>query len=137
MKRSAGRVVAAVVAVCAIVVLVTGCGGGDVKVSAAARAGLAPLVEQVRHAAESRDPRAARLALTAVRQAVAADAKQGDISAAGAAEILAAVAGVEDRLSLAVPTTTTTVAAPTTTTTDQKPAGKPHGRGDKGKGEGD
>jgi hypothetical protein len=132
MNRARRRIAVVAAVGSAIVVSFAGCGGSNNARSAAARVRLAPLVEQVRHSAESGDQRAALLALTAVRQAVAADAKHGDIGAADAAAILAAAATVETRLSLI---STTTTAAPTTTTTtvpDTSP-GNAHGPGDKHK----
>ena len=118
-------------ALTSIILLLAGCGGSD-GVSSSARARLGSLVEQVRHAAEARDPQAARLSLTGVRQEVAADTKNGTIDSSSAAEILAAAGEVENRLALlasAIPAT-----ARTTTSTTVAPPGNPHGRGDKHKG---
>ncbi len=110
-----------------------GCGGGsDGGVSATARAQLEPLVRQVRRAAESHDRQGTERALAELQRAVASSQKNRDISPTRAAQILAAVAQVESRLTL-IPTTTTT----TTTTTTAPPGGHGHGNKKDGGKEGD
>ena len=114
----------------ALTLALGGCGGtSDSGLSAAARAELAPLVAQVRHAAESHDLGGTERALTALQRAVASYRDDGEIGSARATQILAAAARVRNNLAL-VPTT---VAATTTTTTlPERP-----GHGKKGKGDED
>ena len=113
-----------------VAIALGGCGGGG-GLSSAGRARLGPLVEQVRHAAESRDRQRTQHALGELRAAVATSEKNGDVSSARAAQILAAATEVQNRLTL-IPTTTTIT---TTTTTTTPPDGHGHGNGKKG-GEG-
>jgi hypothetical protein len=118
-----------------LALVVGGCGGSsDGGMSAAARSRLTPLVRQVRRSAESRDPQGVQRALTDLRRAVASYGNHVDLSAARAAQILAAATQVQGDLAL-VPTTTTTTTATTTTTT---PPNTARGKGDKnGGGPGD
>jgi hypothetical protein len=114
----------------ALVLALGGCGTSDDGISAAARSRLAPLVRQIRRAAESRDRAGAQHALAALQGAVAASEQDGEISSAKAAQILAAAERVQHQLGLLpAPTTTTT----TTTTIPKK---KGHGKGDKHNGDG-
>jgi hypothetical protein len=120
--------------VCALMCALAACGGSDNRMSAAARAGLAPLVQQVRRAAGSRDRQSAQRTLAELHQAVGLYEKNGDISPSRAAQILTAANGVANRLAL-IPTTTTTRTTTTTTTTTPAPGGG-RGHGDKHKGGG-
>jgi hypothetical protein len=111
----------------------SGCGGGgEDDISTGARDQLAPLVSQVRSAAEGSDPYGAALALADVRKAVKqlrADGAVGDLRAEA---ILAAAAGVERQIAL-VPTTTTTTT--TTLALPPPPQNEDAGKaGKKGKG---
>jgi hypothetical protein len=133
MRRVAG------VAAFAFAFALAGCGGsGSGNLSAAMQAKLAPLVENVRRAAESSDPQAAGRALAALQQAVTSSERAHDISPARAAGILTAATDVQQRLALVSSTTTsttttTTTAPPPTSTTDTRPA-KGDKKGHKGGG---
>jgi hypothetical protein len=123
---------AVVVVVVAAAIVLAGC-GSDAGLSSSARARLAPLVEQVRHAAESRDVAGTLKALAAVQDAVAADKLKGDISGAKAAQILSDVSGVSGHLDLVSSTTIATTTTPSSTTPDTRPRPRKH----EGKGKGD
>jgi hypothetical protein len=108
----------------AVAVVLSACGGNE-GLAESARKALAPQVAEVRRAAESFQPDVARQGLAAVRHEVSVLRRRGTIDGAQAAELIAAVAGVESHLGLA-PTTTTT-------TSPRLPAGQDNGK-DKGKG---
>lgn len=112
-----------------------GCGGGNGdEISSAARDQLAPLVANVRRAAEAFDPDGAARSLADVSRAVEQLRARGAIGDARAQEILGAAARVKSQLALAptTTTTTTTTTLPPVTTTP-KNAGKGNGKG-KGSG---
>jgi hypothetical protein len=111
-----------------------GCGGGGDDISTSARDRLAPLVSQVRSAAEGSDPYGTALALADVRSAVKQLRAEGAIGDLRAQEILAATAGVERQIAL-VPTTTTTALPPTTLALPPPPENDDRGKGG-GKGKG-
>lgn len=90
---------------------ITACGGDSVTLSSRARADLHDRVSQIRSAAASGDPVAARFMLVGLQERVADLERAGEISDEQRAGILAAVADVDDALGL-VPTTTTTTLAP-------------------------
>lgn len=118
----------------ALALALGGC-GSDGGISAAAQARLAPLVRQVRDAAESHDTNRAQRSLTELQRAVASFEKTNEISEARATQILAAAARVQGTLGL-VATTTTTTTTTTTIPDDDRDHGKNGNDGDKGRGKG-
>ena len=101
--------------VLAPVVVLGGCGSSGL--SAQAHDGLAPLVAQVRAAAEASDVSGAQQAIAALVSAVGSDEKSGEISHGRAKQILAAAFQVDGDLPLVSTTTTSTSTTSTSTST--------------------
>jgi hypothetical protein len=112
MRRISRTALLRVAVVPIVVALLAACGGSADEMSNGARTRLAPLVSQVRARAISFDPNGTQRALVAVRDAVLTLRRQHAIGKDRAAAILAAVAGIEARISMVPTTTTTTTTAP-------------------------
>jgi len=121
--------------------IMAGCGGSAGGVGQTAAERLGPEVEQIKAAVTSANQTATTAKLAELRATVADLRQRNQLSSAGAARILAAVAEVEARLgtptSVQTPQTTTTGPpaedTPRSTTRPQTPADEGKDRG-KGKG---
>jgi hypothetical protein len=112
---------------CVVAVVVVACGGADTALTPHARQTLAPLVRDVRAAAESYQPAAMEQALAELRRSVSELSAADELSEGRAEQIRASAAVLEARITL-VPTTTTT-----TTTVSELPREGDHPGKGKGK----
>lgn len=105
-----------------IVGVLGGCGGTSSGIGDTASRSLEPRIAEVRAAAEAGQADAVRAKLAEIRAEVATLRERGNLSEAGAARVLGAVAGVEAQLPLITKTTTPprpSTTLPRTTATTQ------------------
>jgi len=119
-----------------------GCGGSATGVGQTASNRLGPEVEQIKAAVTSANPTATTSKLAELRATVAELRQRNQLTSAGAARVLAAVAEVEARLG--TPTSVQTPQTPQTATTGPPAQDTPGGTtrpqapadGDRGRGRG-